>query len=119
MDYLSKFLFVISAKKTKLLLIVTLFITISLLDAVGIGLIGPFIGLAVKPETIQGNVWLSNLYGYLKLSSINQFIALLGLAVVILFYFKSAYEEEQLKKKYQDYEEYKNTTGRFFPKFKS
>ncbi len=89
MDYLSKFLFVISAKKTKLLLIVTLFITISLLDAVGIGLIGPFIGLAVKPETIQGNVWLSNLYGYLKLSSINQFIALLGLAVVILFYFKS------------------------------
>jgi len=89
MDYLSKFLFVISAKKIKLLLIVTLFITISLLDAIGIGLIGPFIGLAVKPETIQGNVWLSNLYGYLKLSSINQFIALLGLAVVILFYFKS------------------------------
>ena len=89
MDYLSKFLFVISAKKIKLLLIVTLFITISLLDAIGIGLIGPFIGLAVKPETIQGNVWLSNLYGYLKLSSINQFIALLGLFVVILFYFKS------------------------------
>ena len=89
MNYLSKFLFVISAKKIKLLQIVTLFITISLLDAIGIGLIGPFISLAVKPEAIQGNVWLSNLYGYLKLSSINQFIALLGLAVVILFYFKS------------------------------
>lgn len=39
-------------------------------------------------------------------------------SLVILFYFKSAYEEEQLKKKYQDYEEYKNTTGRFFPKLK-
>ncbi|WP_271252846.1 ABC transporter ATP-binding protein [Pseudanabaena sp. Chao 1811] len=89
MDYLSKFLFVISAQKIKLLLIVTLFITISLLDAVGIGLIGPFIGLAVKPEAIQGNVWLSSIYGYLKLSNVNQFIALLGLAVVLLFYFKS------------------------------
>lgn len=89
MNYLSKFLFVISAKKIKLLLIVTLFITISLLDAIGIGLIGPFIGLAVKPETIQDNIWLSNLYEYLKLNSINQFIALLGLFVVILFYFKS------------------------------
>ncbi len=38
--------------------------------------------------------------------------------LVILFYFKSGYEEEQLKKKYRDYEEYKNITGRFFPKFK-
>ncbi|BBC24291.1 ABC transporter ATP-binding protein [Pseudanabaena sp. ABRG5-3] len=89
MDYLSKFLFVISAQKIKLLLIVTLFITISLLDAIGIGLIGPFIGLAVKPEAIQGNVWLSSIYGYLKLNNTNQFIAFLGLTVVILFYFKS------------------------------
>ncbi len=38
--------------------------------------------------------------------------------LVILFYFKSGYEEEQLKKKYLEYEEYKNITGRFFPKFK-
>jgi ATP-binding cassette, subfamily B, bacterial PglK len=89
MNYLSKFLFVISAKKTDLLLIVFLFITISLLDAVGIGLIGPFIGLAVKPETIKNNAWLSDLYGYLGLNSINQFIALLGLVVVVVFYFKS------------------------------
>jgi ABC-type multidrug transport system fused ATPase/permease subunit len=89
MDYLSKFLFVISAKKIKLLQIVILFITISLLDAIGIGLIGPFISLAVKPETIGGNVWLSNLYEYLKFSSTNQFVSLLGLAVVIIFYFKS------------------------------
>lgn len=89
MNYLSKFLFVISVRKTKLLLIVSLFVIISLLDAVGIGLIGPFIGLAVKPESIQGNAWLANLYGYLKLKNINQFIALLGLTVVALFYFKS------------------------------
>lgn len=89
MKYLSKFLFVISARKTELLLIVFLFVIISLLDAIGIGLVGPFIGLAVKPEIIQGNFWLSNLYGSLGLKSINQFIAILGLVIVILFYFKS------------------------------
>jgi ATP-binding cassette, subfamily B, bacterial PglK len=89
MKYLSKFLFVISARKTDLLLIVFLFVVISILDAVGVGLIGPFISLAVKPETIQNNAWLSSLHGYLGLNSVNQFIALLGLVVVIVFYFKS------------------------------
>ncbi len=89
MKYLSKFLFIISTRKIDLLLIVFLFITISLLDAVGIGLVGPFIGLAVKPEIIQRNVWLSNIYGYLELESINQFIALIGVLITVLFYFKS------------------------------
>jgi ABC-type multidrug transport system fused ATPase/permease subunit len=89
MNYLSKFLYVISAKKTELLLIIFLFIVISLLDAVGIGLVGPFIGLAVKPEIIQRNEWLSNIHEYIGLKSINHFVALLGLAIMVVFYFKS------------------------------
>jgi ATP-binding cassette, subfamily B, bacterial PglK len=89
MKYLSKFLFVISAKKTELLLIVLLFGIISVLDAIGIGLVGPFIGLAVKPATIENNVWVAAVYGYLGLTSIKQFIALLGLVVILLFCFKS------------------------------
>ena len=89
MKYLSKFLFVISAKKTELLLIVLLFVIISVLDAIGIGLIGPFISLAVKPETIENNAWVSAIYRYLGLTSIKQFIALLGLVVILLFCFKS------------------------------
>jgi ATP-binding cassette, subfamily B, bacterial PglK len=87
--YLSKFLFVISAKKIDLLIIVVLFVVISILDAIGIGMIGPFISLAVKPETLESNVWVNMLYGYLGLKSIKQFIALLGIAVVVLFGFKS------------------------------
>lgn len=89
MKYLSKFLFVISAKKTELLLIVLLFAIVSVLDAIGIGLIGPFIGLAVKPETIQSNILVATIYGYLGLTSIKQFIAILGLVVILLFCFKS------------------------------
>jgi ATP-binding cassette, subfamily B, bacterial PglK len=89
MKYLSKFLFAISAKKTDLLLIILLFIVISLLDAIGIGLIGPFISLAVKPETIANDGWISTAYQSLGMQSIKQFIAYLGIAVVILFCFKS------------------------------
>jgi ABC-type bacteriocin/lantibiotic exporter with double-glycine peptidase domain len=89
MKYLSKFLFIISTKKVELLLIVFLFVVISLLDAIGIGLIGPFIGFAVKPETITSNAFMYSIYEYLGLKSINQFIALIGLLIIVLFYFKS------------------------------
>jgi ATP-binding cassette, subfamily B, bacterial PglK len=88
-NYFSKFLFVISCSKKDLTLIIFLFIIVSLLDAFGIGLIGPFISLAIKPETIQNNHYASILYGYLGLKSIRQFISLLGLVIVILFCLKS------------------------------
>lgn len=38
--------------------------------------------------------------------------------LVILFYFKSKYEEQQLTLKFSDYKLYKSKTGKFFPKFK-
>lgn len=89
MKYLSKFLFIISTKKINLLIIVFFFIVISLLDALGIGLVGPFIGLAVKPEIIHKNIWLASLNAQLGLQDVSQFVALLGLFIVILFYCKS------------------------------
>lgn len=89
MSYLTHFLYVISAKRAQLILIVFLFLTISLLDAVGIGLIGPFISLAVNPAMIQHNVLLSKLYEYSGLENTNRFIAVLGLVIIVVFYFKS------------------------------
>lgn len=89
MNYLTKFLYVIAAKKTELLVIVILFLTISILDAVGIGLVGPFVGLAVNPELIQRNDLLLNLYKHFGFQNANQFIALLGLVIIVIFYLKS------------------------------
>lgn len=89
MNYLTKFLYVIAAKKTELLIIVILFLTISILDAVGIGLVGPFVGLAVNPELIQRNDLLLNLYKHFGFQNANQFIALLGLVIIVIFYLKS------------------------------
>ncbi|MBW4691729.1 MAG: ATP-binding cassette domain-containing protein [Lyngbya sp. HA4199-MV5] len=89
MNYLAKFLYVISIKKTELILIVFLFLAISLLDAIGIGLVGPFIGLAVNPGLIQQNDVLSGFYSYVGLQDTGKFIALLGLIIIITFYLKS------------------------------
>lgn len=89
MSYLSKFLYVISAKKVELILLILTFIAVSALDVLGIGLVGPFIGLATNPGLIDKNAWLSNLYGLLGLKSTNQFIGLLGLVIIVIFYLKS------------------------------
>ncbi len=89
MGYLVKFLYVIGAKKVELILITFLFLTVSLLDAVGIGLVGPFIGLAARPEMINNNTWLLGLYNTLGLKNTSQFIAALGFIIIVIFYFKS------------------------------
>lgn len=44
------------------------------------------------------------------------FRLLLTILLLILFYYKSRYEEGLLEKKYQDYQDYKKRTGRFLPK---
>jgi protein-S-isoprenylcysteine O-methyltransferase Ste14 len=43
---------------------------------------------------------------------------LITLALLLLFYFKSNYEEKLLKKQFSDYAVYMLKTGKFFPTFK-
>ncbi|WP_228041216.1 ABC transporter ATP-binding protein [Nodosilinea sp. LEGE 07088] len=72
-----------------------------MLDAIGIGLVGPFIGLAVNPTTIEKNEWLSRFYEYSSLSDTSQFIALLGFAIITIFYLKSFFYYQVQKHVYQ------------------
>lgn len=39
----------------------------------------------------------------------------IAVTLLILFYFKSSYEESLLIEKYEEYKKYKETTNRFFP----
>lgn len=89
MKYFSKFLYVVDARKSSLVLLLTAFLVISILDALGIGLIGPFIALVVNPETVHQNGWLSSLYNILSVDNINQFIGFIGIFIVAVFYFKA------------------------------
>lgn len=41
----------------------------------------------------------------------------ISLLLIILFHFKSNYEEQRLEQKFPNYKLYKTKTGKFFPKF--
>jgi ABC-type multidrug transport system fused ATPase/permease subunit len=61
----------------------------SILEAVGIGLIGPFIALVNNPNVISKNPWLSRAYTAFNFTSKTQFIVVAAIVVLIIFYFKS------------------------------
>ncbi|MBP5972725.1 ABC transporter ATP-binding protein [Brasilonema sp. CT11] len=87
--YLSKFLYVISAKKRTIFVLLCLFLLTSVLDALGIGLVGPFMSLATHPDLVFKSSWLN--WGYVNsgFQSTSQYIALLGLGIIFVFAIKS------------------------------
>jgi ABC-type multidrug transport system fused ATPase/permease subunit len=61
----------------------------SILDTVGIGIIGPFVALATSPDFISKQSWLSWMYTQSGVQSVKQFVALVGFFILIVFYIKS------------------------------
>ncbi|MBK4732483.1 ABC transporter ATP-binding protein [Oxynema sp. CENA135] len=88
-SYLRKCLFVLGDKKKYLVPLTFSFLFVSLMEAFGIGLIGPFLSLATQPEIVQTNSFLNNLYARSGLPSESQFIACLGIFIILIFIFKS------------------------------
>ena len=60
--FLSRLLYVIKEKRSQLVLMILIFLSGSLLDTVGIGLVGPFMGLANSPNIILENSFLNSIY---------------------------------------------------------
>ena len=88
-QFFSKFLYVLKGKKKSLLFLLGLFLLTSLLEVVGIGMVGPFIALATNPKIIHQKGWLSTIYSQLHPASESQFLILAGLVVVVVFYIKA------------------------------
>ena len=84
-----KLVFILPARKLFYVCLAIAFISISLLEAVGIGLIGPFIYLASDPERISEIPLLESAYRYFSLDSYNNAVAILGLFIVFFFLMKS------------------------------
>ncbi|MCA1991479.1 MAG: ABC transporter ATP-binding protein/permease [Coleofasciculus sp. S288] len=89
LKYLSKFLYILPAKKISLILLLFSFLLVSVLEVFGIGLIGPFIALANNPDIINQNSWLNWAYEQSGFKLTSQFIGLVGLLVVAIFCIKS------------------------------
>ncbi len=89
LSYFTKILFILDKKRSYLALLVFLFLLTSILETFGIGLIAPFIGFAIDPNSIQENTWSSQIYRTLNLSSNVQFTSLFGLAIIGILCVKS------------------------------
>ncbi|MBE9179718.1 ABC transporter ATP-binding protein/permease [Oculatella sp. LEGE 06141] len=88
--YLAKVLYVLTGTKRELIFLSLLFIFTSVIEAVGIGLIGPFLNLASEPDAVFNQAYLAWAYEALNLQSTDQFILLLGVGIIFLFCLKSA-----------------------------
>ena len=88
LQIIKRLLFIIPASKISLVGMVVLFIFSSGLEVIGIGAIAPFVDLAGKPELIQKNPWLYQFFTSSGIKDESQFIAFLGMLVIILFCIK-------------------------------
>ena len=87
--YLYKFFYILDDQKNKLVLLLFAILLTSFLEAVGIGLIGPFIALASNPNWIQKTAWLSWIYEAFNFSSTNQFVSIAAIVILVVFYTKT------------------------------
>ena len=87
--FLSKFLYLLKGKHKILLGMVFLFLFVSFVEVLGIGMIGPFISIATNPDSINQIYGLKWIYTQSHSNSMNQFLALIGIVVICIFYLKS------------------------------
>jgi ABC-type multidrug transport system fused ATPase/permease subunit len=87
--YLSKVLYILTGSRQQFVWLLFCFTVSSVLETLGIGLIGPFIGLASQPEAVRKVPSFDWLYLRLGLNSPEQFVFLIGIAIVALFFIKS------------------------------
>ncbi|MBD2304717.1 ABC transporter ATP-binding protein [Chroococcidiopsis sp. FACHB-1243] len=87
--YLSKFFYILAGKRRQLFFLIFFFLLTSLMEAIGIGLVGPFIALASNPQAIYQNSWLHWFYTRSGFQNDKQFLYLLSAATIGILYFKS------------------------------
>lgn len=88
-QYLSKVLYVLSGKRRQLIFLLIAFIFASVLEAIGIGLIGPFLNIVSDPNIVQQHSVLGDITERLGLQTHSEIILAAAIAVVVTFLFKS------------------------------
>ena len=87
--FLSKFMYIMAGKELTLVLLLFAILISSLLETVGIGMVGPFMGLVNSSDAFNNIPILSYIYHQLYWIPKSQFIAFLGLTIILIFYIKS------------------------------
>ena len=89
LKYLSKVWYILKGSRKNLPLLLFVFVSSSVAEALGIGLIGPFLKLASNPDFLHRISLLKWAYLQLNLQSSSQFIPIVGLVIGIIFCLKS------------------------------
>ena len=87
--YISQIFYILGEQRKKIFLILLSFGFVSSVEALGIGLIGPFISLATKPEIIKDKPVLELMYKYMGFDNEKYFIAAIGFIIIFIFCLKS------------------------------
>jgi len=88
-QYLSKVLYVLSDKHKQLAVMLVVFMFVSVLEALGIGLIGPFLSVVGNPDIVRDHAWFGSLASTFGLESDQQIIVVSAILVLGVFCFKS------------------------------
>lgn len=86
---IKKVLYILPAGKPKLAVLSIAFITVSLMESFGIGIIGPYVAIATDPSLIAQYSLLSKAYSMFNFSSASSFVALLGFAILLFSIFRA------------------------------
>lgn len=89
LQYISKFLYILDDRKASLFFLSIAILLTSILETVGIGLIGPFIALVNQPSLINKKSFLNWVYVAFNFNSTTQFVTFSAIAILIIFYVKS------------------------------
>jgi ATP-binding cassette, subfamily B, bacterial PglK len=89
MCYLSKVLYILPTQRSSLTLLVLIFLLVSVLEVIGIGLMNPFINLSGNLDLIEQHAWLHLAYTLSGLSKKSHFVALIGVLIILILFLKS------------------------------
>jgi ATP-binding cassette, subfamily B, bacterial PglK len=89
--YFGRFFYILADKRKKFILLVFVFLFLSLIEAFGIGLVGPFMALAVNQNLVHQNALLQSVYDQIGQGpgSEKYVIAILGIGIVTILSLKS------------------------------
>lgn len=87
--YFKKLLYILPTSNLRISLAALIFIFSSCIEALGIGVVGPFIALASDFNVIDQTPVLANLQNFLKIEQENLFVAVVGGLVVVVFLAKT------------------------------
>ena len=88
-QYLSKVLYVLSGQRRQLAEMMVVFVFVSVLEAFGIGLIGPFLSIASNPSIVREKPFLASIVDSLGLISDSQIVVVCAFLVIGVICFKS------------------------------